>query len=197
MTDTPSAQPDLSNPRVRRTRTRVLTVAREVLADVGPTALTYTLLAERARVTRQTLYRHWPTREALLADVMLESGDEATYPQPGTDPRAVATAYLKSLRQGLSDSATASALMALAAQADRDPEAANALAAISEDRHQALNRLLAPSGMQITADDFAQLIGPVMFRRFLDRRPIADADLDTIVTRWLTTASHPPESPTR
>ncbi|WP_229899233.1 TetR/AcrR family transcriptional regulator, partial [Streptomyces capoamus] len=66
MTDASPARPDPSNPRVRRTRDRVLVVARELLADVGPTALTYSLLAERGKVTRQTLYRHWPTREALL-----------------------------------------------------------------------------------------------------------------------------------
>ncbi|MEW2418381.1 TetR/AcrR family transcriptional regulator [Streptomyces sp. NPDC046866] len=186
---TPAAfdRPNPSNPRVQRTRARILTVARELLAEVGPTALTYSLLAERAQVTRQTLYRHWPTREAMLADVMLESGDAASYPTPGTDARKVLTAYLHSLRQGLSDTATASALMALAAQADRDPDAAQALTRISQDRHQALNELLAPSGVQMTADEFTLLIGPVMFRRFLDREPLTDAYIETVVTRWLTT----------
>ncbi|MGA5037028.1 TetR/AcrR family transcriptional regulator [Streptomyces capoamus] len=195
MTDASPARPDPSNPRVRRTRDRVLVVARELLADVGPTALTYSLLAERGKVTRQTLYRHWPTREALLVDVMLESGDGSTYPEPGTDPRAVITAFLRSLRHGLDNPATASALMALAAQADRDPGAAHALAKISEDRHHALNRLLEPSGTQISADDFAQLVGPVMFRRFLDRRPVTDATIDTVVTHWLTSTRQPDDLP--
>ncbi|MGI5360015.1 TetR/AcrR family transcriptional regulator [Streptomyces sp. CA-252508] len=186
MTPASFAKPDLSNPRVQRTRARILAVARQLLAEVGPTALTYSLLAERGQVTRQTLYRHWPTREAVLVDVMLESGDAVGYPTPGTDPQEVLTAYLRSLRQGLSDTATGSALMALAAQADRDPDAAQALTRISEDRHQALNELLAPSGLQMTADEFTLLIGPVMFRRFLDRQPLTDAYIDTVVTHWLT-----------
>ncbi|MFI9805642.1 TetR/AcrR family transcriptional regulator [Streptomyces sp. NPDC052301] len=186
MTDASPARPNLSNPRVRRTRDRVLAVARELLADVGPAALTYSLLSERGQVTRQTLYRHWPTREALLVDVILESGDGSTYPEPGNDPQTVITAYLHSLRHGLDGPATAGALMALAAQADRDPEAANTLATISEDRHQALNRLLEPSGLQMTADDFAQLVGPVMFRRFISRQPVTDAAIDTAVSQWLT-----------
>ncbi|MBT2459215.1 TetR/AcrR family transcriptional regulator [Streptomyces sp. ISL-86] len=189
MTRASFTKPDLSNPRVRRTRTRVLSVARELLAEVGPTALTYSLLAERGEVTRQTLYRHWPTREALLVDVMLESGDAATYPKPGSDAPEVLTAYLKSLRHGLSDEATGSALMALAAQADRDTEAAQALTRISEDRHQALNELLAPSGVRMTAEEFTLLIGPVMFRRFLDRQPVTDGYIDTVVSHWLATAT--------
>ncbi|GAA3131581.1 TetR/AcrR family transcriptional regulator [Streptomyces echinatus] len=197
MTPAASDGPNLSNPRVQRTRARILTVARELLAEVGPTALTYSLLAERAQVTRQTLYRHWPTRETMLADVMLESGDAASYPTPGTDPRQVLTAYLHSLRQGLSDTATGSALMALAAQADRNPDAAQALTRISQDRHQALNELLAPSGVQMTPDEFTLLIGPVMFRRFLDRQPLTDAYIDTVVTHWLaaTTARNAPRGP--
>ncbi|MFJ2821876.1 TetR/AcrR family transcriptional regulator [Streptomyces toxytricini] len=187
MTPASFDRPNPANPRVQRTRARILTVARRVLAEVGPTALTYSLLAERAQVTRQTLYRHWPTREAMLADVMLESGDAAGYPTPGTNPREVLTAYLHSLRQGLADTATASALMTLAAQADRDADADQALARISQDRHQALNELLAPSGIQMTADEFTLLIGPVMFRRFLDRQPLTDTYIDTVVTHWLTT----------
>lgn len=66
----------LTNPRVRRTRARVPAVARDLLPGVGPAGLTYALPAERAGVTRQTLYRHWPTRANLLPDLLLE-GPEA------------------------------------------------------------------------------------------------------------------------
>ncbi|MFE9499053.1 hypothetical protein [Streptomyces collinus] len=75
------------------------------------------------------------------------------------------------------------------AQADRDPDAAQALTRISQDRHQALNQLLAPSGVQMTVDEFTLLTGPVMFRRFLDRQPVTDAYIDTVVTHWLTTTT--------
>ena len=52
--------PDPGNPRVQSTRDRILAAARELLAETGPAGLTYSLLADRAGVTRQTLYRHWP-----------------------------------------------------------------------------------------------------------------------------------------
>ncbi|MQS16707.1 TetR/AcrR family transcriptional regulator [Streptomyces kaniharaensis] len=183
-------QPALSNPRVQRTRTRILTVARELLPEVGPAGLTYALLAERADVTRQTLYRHWPSRAALLFDLILEGPDLGTYPRPGSDVRAVATAWLKSLRDGISDPAIRTAVLAVTAQADHDPDSAQALVRIGEDRRAALNELLEPSGVQITGDEHTLLYGPVLARLFLDRGQATDAFIDTVVTQWLTTLRH-------
>ncbi|HEY6495190.1 MAG TPA: TetR/AcrR family transcriptional regulator, partial [Trebonia sp.] len=85
----PYRAPDAANPRVKRTRDRMLAAARELLAEAGPAGLTYSSLAERAGVTRQTLYRHWPERSALLVDLILE-GSVGGYPQPGEDPAVVA-----------------------------------------------------------------------------------------------------------
>ncbi|WP_405958349.1 TetR/AcrR family transcriptional regulator [Streptomyces phaeochromogenes] len=154
---------------MQRTRNRVLAVARELLPQVGPSGLTYALLAERADVTRQTLYRHWPTRAALLFDLVLEGPDLGTYPQPGNDVRKVATAWLKSLRAGVSVPAVRTAALAVTTQADHDPDSARALVRISEDRYTGFNQLLEPSGIQISEDEFTLLYGPVLARLFLDR----------------------------
>ncbi|MFI9169157.1 TetR/AcrR family transcriptional regulator [Streptomyces lincolnensis] len=183
-------QPALSNPRVQRTRNHVLAVARELLLQVGPAGLTYALLAERAEVTRQTLYRHWPTRAALLFDLVLQGPDPGSYPQPGSDVRTVATDWLKSMRAGVSIPAVRSAVLAIAAQADHDPDSAQALVRISEDRHADLNKLLEPSGLRPSDDEFALLYGPVLARLFLDRGEVTDAFIDAVVTQWLTTLRH-------
>ncbi|MEU5537427.1 TetR/AcrR family transcriptional regulator [Streptomyces sp. NPDC020362] len=180
-------QPTLSNPRVQRTRARILAVARELLPELGPTGLTYALLAERADVTRQTLYRHWPNRAALLFDLILEGPDLGNYPEPGSDVRTVATAWLKSLRDGISDPAIRTAVLAVTAQADHDPDSARALVRIGHDRHAALNKLLEPSGIQISHDEYTLLYGPVLARLFLDRRHVTDEFIDAVVTQWLTT----------
>jgi AcrR family transcriptional regulator len=180
-------KPALSNPRVQRTRNHVLTIARDLLPQVGPAGLSYAVLAERAGVTRQTLYRHWPTRAALLFDLILEGPDLGTYPEPGTDVRAVATAWLKSLRAGVSIPAMRIAGLAVTAQADHDPESAQALVRISQDRHAALNKLLEPAGIQIDDDEYTLLYGPVLARLFLERGEVTDKFIDTVVTQWLTT----------
>jgi AcrR family transcriptional regulator len=184
-------QPNPSNPRVQRTRARILAVARELLPEVGLTGLTTAFLAERAGVTRQTLYRHWPNRAALLSDVTLQ-GPDVGYPEPGIDVRAVATAWMVSLRAGITVPATRTAALAIAAEADHDADSAQAMARIMEDRLAALNRLLEPSGLQITSEQYSLLYGPLLARLFFDRAEATDEFIDTIVTQWLTTIDHTP-----
>lgn len=177
---------DLSqlNPRVQRTKAHVLAVARDTLAEVGPAELTYTALCARSGVTRQTLYRHWPTREALLAEIVLTAADVA-YPHPGTDPGTVVTEYLQSLRAGMSDPSTAAALTSLAAYASTDPASDAALGAIVADRRAALNALLSDAGRQIDASEFAKLAGPVIFQCLIARVEPIDSFIQALVADWL------------
>jgi AcrR family transcriptional regulator len=179
-------RPTPGHPRVERTRRHILAVARELLPEVGPAGLTYSLLAERAGVTRQTLYRHWPARAALLVDLIL-TGNEAGYPEPGSDPRAVATAWLTSMRGGLEDRATRTAVLAVTAQADVDPDSAQALVRIGADRLAAFNQLLAPSGLAVSAEQYTMLVGPVLARLFFDRVEVTTEFIDNVVSGWLAT----------
>ena len=185
----PYRTPDAGNPRVRRTRERILAAARELLAEAGPAGLTYSLLADRAGVTRQTLYRHWPTRAALLVDLILEAPDVG-YPEPGADPHKVAADWLTSLSEGLRDPAVRATVLAVTAQADTDPDSAEALIRIADDRVAALNELLKPSGTQVTSDDYMLLIGPVMTRIFFERREITDEFIHATVEQWLCPVPH-------
>jgi AcrR family transcriptional regulator len=182
----PYRTPDAANPRVRRTRERILAAARQVLAEAGPAGLTYSLLAERAGVTRQTLYRHWASRPALLADLMLEGGGGDDYPEPGPDPRAVVTAYLTSMRAGMREPSRRAAILAVTAQADTDPDSALALTRLTEDRLRALNDLLEPSGVRVAAEEYALLTGPVLSRIFFERAGVSDEFIAAVVAGWLT-----------
>src|SRR5580658_3256851 len=194
----PLHRPTPGHPRVERTQARILAVARDLLLEVGPAGLTYSLLAERAGVTRQTLYRHWPARAGLLVDLVLtapEAGypEPAPEPEPGPDPRAVASAWLAGLRAGLSDPAIRAAVLALAAQADVDSESGEAVRQISADRLAAFNLLLLPSGRQVTAEQYAMLVGPVLARLFFDRAGVTDAFCAAVVSAWLTSLDDPGE----
>ena len=57
----------MPDPRILRTRVHILEVLRELLARPGE-EITFTTLALRARVSRRTLYTHWGTVEAAVAD---------------------------------------------------------------------------------------------------------------------------------
>ena len=169
---------------MQRTRQRVIAVARELLPEVGVAGLTYSRLAQRASVTRQTLYRHWPTRSTLLFDVILQ-GPEVGYPEAGPDVAAVATAWLRSLAAGVSDPATRAAVLAVTADADQHQESEDALQRIGDDRRAALNQLLVPSGRQLGHDDYTLLYAPVMARILLERAPVDDAFIDRLVDQWV------------
>lgn len=77
-TDLSAADAQANPPRRRneRSRTAIVTATRELLLERGFDGLTIEAVAARAGVGKQTIYRWWPTRPALVADVMLEDADK-------------------------------------------------------------------------------------------------------------------------
>jgi AcrR family transcriptional regulator len=77
-TDLTRATTAQSSPRRRseKSRTAIVTATRELLLERGFDGLTIEAVAARAGVGKQTIYRWWPTRPALVADVMLEDADK-------------------------------------------------------------------------------------------------------------------------
>jgi AcrR family transcriptional regulator len=54
------------------TRARTVAATRALLASGGPAAVTMRAVAERVGVTATALYRHFPDKETLLGEVLLE-----------------------------------------------------------------------------------------------------------------------------
>src|ERR1700683_2837051 len=55
------------DPRVARTRATVLGAAIDLLAERGYSGFSVEGVVERTGIAKTTLYRHWPTRDDLLA----------------------------------------------------------------------------------------------------------------------------------
>ncbi|OCB25617.1 TetR family transcriptional regulator [Mycobacterium malmoense] len=74
----PSDLTQVGAPRRRseKSRTAIVTATRELLLERGFDGLTIEAVAARAGVGKQTIYRWWPSRPALVADVMLEDADK-------------------------------------------------------------------------------------------------------------------------
>jgi AcrR family transcriptional regulator len=145
--------------------------------------MTYSELAAQARVTRQTLYRHWPTREALFVDLVLEQSMNGLPDDSGTPEQIVGT-FLRRLRDDMDEPAHAGPLVALISLADHEPSSHSALRQLVVSVCDALNALLEPTGARVSPDDYARLCGPVIFQRFIAREPVTDLFLDTLVTGW-------------
>jgi AcrR family transcriptional regulator len=171
------------DPRIERTRAHVLGHARDLLSDGGPSAVTYAELAARARVTRQTLYRHWPTREALFVDLARERAGLGLTETSGP-PEFIIGDFLRAMREGMDDVSNTAPLTALIAQADHDPTCDSALMSTVAECHRLLNGLLEQSGVVLDAEQYARLVGPVMFQRFFAREPISDQLIEQLVTTW-------------
>ncbi|GJF08573.1 TetR family transcriptional regulator [Mycolicibacterium cyprinidarum] len=61
--------------RSEKSRTAIVAATRELLLDRGFDKLSIEAVAARAGVGKQTIYRWWPSRHALVADVILEDAD--------------------------------------------------------------------------------------------------------------------------
>lgn len=66
-----------------RTRARITEAAIELHGTIGPAATTMSAVAERAGVTRATLYRHFPDEDALFAACSAEWRSANPSPDPG------------------------------------------------------------------------------------------------------------------
>jgi len=68
-------------PRSEKARTAILAAAAELLLDRGLSAVSMDAVAERAGVSKATIYRWWPTKESLALDALFAEW-AAARPEP-------------------------------------------------------------------------------------------------------------------
>jgi len=88
--------------RSEKSRTAIVGATRELLLQRGFDGLTIEAVAARAGVGKQTIYRWWPSRPALVADVMLEDADKILASIDHTDdPSADLVGWVRKLSASL------------------------------------------------------------------------------------------------
>lgn len=88
------------DPRIQRSRAKLLAAATELLVHDGIRAVTVDAVAERSGVAKSTLYRHWSSSRELLLDVL-----GANVPEP--EPIDLAVGFGAALRAWVERSAVA------------------------------------------------------------------------------------------
>jgi AcrR family transcriptional regulator len=88
MTDRVEARPDLRNAQQAETRRRIVQAVTDLLAEEHPSSISVPAVVERSGISRATVYRHFPTKEALL-DASAHGIDERTREWLGTDAPVV------------------------------------------------------------------------------------------------------------
>lgn len=121
---TPSRTPDASR-RSERSRRAIFDASIELVGEVGYPKLTIEAIAARAGVGKQTIYRWWPSKAAVLLDAFTATTEEEEY-RDGVPDTGDLAADLKSVLRAtvdeFSDPAFEAPYRALAAAGAADPE---------------------------------------------------------------------------
>jgi len=173
--------------RVRRSRDRVLTTAFELLSESGVNGFTVDEVASRSGVAKTTIYRHWPTREALVLDACSRISAEQKVPDTGSLEGDL-TALLADTGHLLGTARWSSVVPSIADVAERDPEFADIHAKIQRGHavavREVIERAAGRGEIPATADRSAMvsaLMGPLYYRRWFSREPIDDQFVTVIV----------------
>lgn len=164
------------DPRVERSRARILEAARDLMIEGGVEALTVDGVVRQTGIAKTTIYRHWPTREALLEAVLLSI--KPAHPAPAAGPVRSRIKALASLHAcDLCDSPLGRAFPSVLAALEQDPALHGVRDRMFEHQSQALNAILSeavaigefPEG--VSTEQFAAMVfGPIMFDRLILNR---------------------------
>jgi AcrR family transcriptional regulator len=173
--------------RVLRSKEAVLAATSQLLTEFGLGGVSVDAVAERSGVAKTTIYRHWPSRAALLVDACSKMGSKLDVPETGSvrgDLMQLAT----TVATRLSSARFATVLPSIIDAAERDPELAalharlhagiiSAIRTVVERGQKSgdLPRTRAPSEL------VAAIMGPLFYRRWFSREPLDEGFVRGVV----------------
>jgi AcrR family transcriptional regulator len=171
-------------------RARVLAAALDVLGDVGSAGFSIEAVARRARASKATLYRHWPSSRDLLVDAMDQTFQP--FPPPATGGLETDLAVLLDQQRAMLDGVFPRLMAAFIDAAERDPELAARHADLTRQRRAPMLDVLerARDRGEIASDVDLELIadllvGPMFYNRFIAHRAIPAATSVQVVRHVL------------
>ncbi|WP_225442902.1 TetR/AcrR family transcriptional regulator [Paenibacillus lycopersici] len=177
------------NRRAERSRQTILTTAFELLSEGGVTSFTVDEVARRSGVAKTTIYRHWPTREALVIDACSRMIAEQETPDTGSLEDDI-TAILAEIAKLLPTANWSFVLPSIVDAAERNPEFAEIHSRIQRGHaaplREVLQRAIDRGELSAHADvstAVAALLGPLFYRRWFSREPIDGQFVKAIIKR--------------
>jgi AcrR family transcriptional regulator len=159
----------------------VLDAARAQFVEQGYAAATIEAIAARSGVAKTTIYRSWPSRAAILVDVLVELASALVPPPRGGDPMRAMSAELRGM-VGAINGPLGRLLASLLGEAQVEPQVRSALiealfrprsdaSASNITRAQARGALRSDVPAHVAVD---LLVGPLFYRMFVQHRPVTD-----------------------
>lgn len=182
-------RPHTGRRRNAAAREAILDATFELLRAQGTGGVTIDAIAGAAGVGRQTIYRWWPTKGAVVAEAMTRRARAIVPPRTTGSFHGDLRCFLADSFAGLQDPGTRRALRQLASAAVHDEHVAGVLAEFTAQRRAALRALLergVASGDIAPAADLAMLTdlayGVLWYRLLVGHAPLdAEAARDLAV----------------
>ncbi len=194
------AQADETNEdeRVRRSKKAVLTATFQLLSETGLSGVTIDAVSRRSRVAKTTIYRHWPSRTALVLDACSKLKPKSEAPDTGSLKDDV-TVLAINLASGLRSARWATVLPSIIDAAERDPELANLHSRMHAEMTTAFRAVVERAqqrgdlsrGRRLT-EVVAMILGPLFYRRWFSREPLDEGFVKRVVESAITGAKEKP-----
>ena len=179
-----AAKPDR---RTERSKAVVLAETYRQLSQGGLANVSIDEISRVSGVSKTTIYRHWPSRSALLIDACSRLGGDVGVPDTGS-LRGDLHALLSSLAEQLRTASWSAVIPSIADAAERDPE-------ISAMQAQWQKSVTAPFvtlterakgraevSTDVNASDLvATTVGALFYRRWFSREPLDTRFVDMVV----------------
>jgi AcrR family transcriptional regulator len=135
-------RPHTGRRRNEAARDAILDAAFRLISGPGTEALTIDAIAAEAGVGRQTIYRWWPSKGAVVADALVRHAGFAVPERDTGSFTGDLTAFFTDSFAGLENEGYASRLRQIVAEAQHDEHVARVLADFTAVRRAALRALL-------------------------------------------------------
>lgn len=177
----------IADKRVERSKAAVLTETYRQLSQGGINGVSIDEVSRVSGVSKTTIYRHWPSRSALLIDACSRLGNAGDAPDTGSlrgDIRTLATYLADQLRTASWTSVYPSIIDA----AERDPDVAAMQSALHKGFMAPFDAVVERakgrgeiSSEQPATDLIAATVGPLFYRRWFSKEAIDDRFVEAIV----------------
>ena len=166
------------DPRIARSRAKVIDAARELLVEHGPRGVTVDAVSERSGVAKSTMYRHWSSRSELLIELVQSCMPESPEPDLDAGFEACLRSYVDEVAAALADDSYALTIAALVPLSRQVPELTAAIESERAGKLEMIEDILAVGrregivGNEIDAERLTVLLfGPLIFEATFARRP--------------------------
>ena len=175
-------------PRDPRTRATILAAARALLERGGLTAVTIEAIANKAGVSRPTIYRYWPNAPAVAMAAFLDASGAPTAARTSRSPLAALRAQLHAVADAFA-APTGRSVAAMVAAAQSETELAKAFRNEFIARNRDAARLLLersveeklverPPDIDLALD---LIFGPLFYRLLMGHAPITRGFVDQLI----------------